>query len=138
MSAEAQADREAAQAAFVQYINDKAKAVPLLVARFIARQVANETAKMIPGGAAVQAAMSDAPEADGGDYTMYDHIERLRYLECDYTEEEVKLLSNVLSTAVPGLEQFVTGDRHATLLGKMAYNSYGICIGGGRDDKVGN
>jgi len=45
------------------------------------------------------------------------------------------LLAKVLATAVPGLEQFVTDERHATLLGKMAYNAYGVCFGGGRDDK---
>lgn len=136
MGPDAQADRVAAQVAFAQDINDKAKAVPLLVARFIARQVAGETTKMVPGGADTKAAMSDCPEADGGEYTLYDHIERLRYLECEAPEDEMKLLSNVLSTAVPGLEAFITEERHATLLGKMAYNSYGICTGGGRDDRV--
>lgn len=136
MGPEAQADREAAQIAFAQYINDKGKAIPLLVARFIARQVAGETTKMVPGGAATKAAMADCPEADGGEYTLYDHIERLRYLECEAPKDEMKLLSDVLSTAVPGLEAFVTEERHATLLGKMAYNSFGICIDGGRDDKV--
>jgi len=33
------------------------------------------------------------------------------------------------------LEQFVTEERHATLLGKMAYNAYGVYFDGGRDDK---
>jgi hypothetical protein len=51
-------------------------------------------------------------------------------------EEEIKIISRVLSSALPGLEQFVTEERHATLLGKMAYNSYGVCFDGGRDDKV--
>ena len=53
------------------------------------------------------------------------------------SEEEVKLLAKVLATAVPGLDQFTSRDeRHATLLGKMAYNAYGVCFGGGRDDKA--
>jgi len=36
---------------------------------------------------------------------------------------------------LPGLEQFITDERHATLLGKMVYNSYGVCFNGGREDK---
>lgn len=138
MSPEAQADRESAQIAFVNDITHKAKAGPLLVARFISRQVAGETAKMVPGGIVARDALSDCPEAESGDYTLYDHLERLRYLECEAPEDEMKLLSDVLSTAVPGLEAFVTSERQATLLGKMAYNSFGICIDGGRDNKVGS
>ena len=138
MSPEAQADRESAQIAFVNDITRKAKAGPLLVARFISRQVAGETAKMVPGGMVPKDALSDCPEAESGEYTLYDHLERLRYLECEAPEDEMKLLSDVLSTAVPGLEAFVTSDRQATLLGKMAYNSFGVCTGGGREDKVGS
>jgi hypothetical protein len=129
------ASREAAQIAFVDYINKNAKAVPLLVARFIARQVANETEKLMPNAGGVQPP-SDIPEAESGEYTMYDHIERLRYLEIEVPEEEIKIVSQILSSALPGLEQFVTEERHATLLGKMAYNAYGVCFRGGRDDKV--
>ncbi|KIM75022.1 hypothetical protein PILCRDRAFT_13960 [Piloderma croceum F 1598] len=126
--------REAAQSAFVDYIKKNGKAVPLLVARFIARQVANETLKLIPNAVGAQPP-SDIPEAESGGYTMYDHLERLRYLDVKAPEEEIKIVSRVLSSALPGLEQFVTEERHATLLGKMAYNSYGVCFGDGRDDK---
>jgi mitochondrial import receptor subunit TOM20 len=129
------ASREAAQIAFVDYINKNAKAVPLLVARFIARQVASETVKLVPNLGGAQPP-SDIPEAESGEYTMYDHVERLRYLEVNAPEEEIKIVSQVLSSALPGLEQFVTEERHATLLGKMAYNAYGVCFGSGRDDKV--
>jgi hypothetical protein len=126
------ANREAAQTAFVEYINKNGKTVPLLVSRFVARQVANETMKLT-GGAEPP---SDVPEAESGDYTMYDHMERLRYLEVSAPEEEIRVFSQVLSSALPGLEQFVTEERHATLLGKMAYNAYGVCFGNGRNDKV--
>src|SRR6202034_1962282 len=105
-----------------------------LVARFIARQVALETANMIQDSAVTIS--SDIPEADGVRYTLYDHIEKLRYLEVVAPEEEMKLLCGVLQTALSGLEQFVTSERHATLLGKMRYNMYGVCFGNGRDDKV--
>src|ERR1700691_666650 len=95
------ANREAAQTAFVEYINKNGKTVPLLVSRFVARQVANETMKLT-GGAEPP---SDVPEAESGDYTMYDHMERLRYLEVSAPEEEIRVFSQVLSSALPGLEQ---------------------------------
>lgn len=128
------ASREAAQKAFISYINKNTKAVPLLAARFIARQVANESTKLMPTAGAQPP--SDIPDTANGNYTVYDHIERLRYLEVNAPEEEIKILSQVLSAALPGLEQFITEERHATLLGKMAYNSYGVCFSDGRDDRV--
>ena len=126
--------RNAAQTAFVDYLKQTVNAAPLLVAKFIGRQVAIETAKMtsIP----MNLGPADFPEPESGDYTLYDHVERLRYLELSASQEEMTLLREVLRNALPGLEQFVTEERHATLLGKMSYNSYGVCFGGGRDDKV--
>ncbi|KIJ69854.1 hypothetical protein HYDPIDRAFT_184391 [Hydnomerulius pinastri MD-312] len=129
-------DRDHAQAAFADYIKKTGKAAPELVARFIARQVSAETAKMMP--AQLRAATgvgADPVLTDGGDYTLYDHLERLRYLEVTPPEEETKLLKDVLQKALPGLEQFVTEERHATYLGGMSYNAFGVCYGGGRDDK---
>jgi import receptor subunit TOM20 len=126
------AGREAAQSALVNYINKSNKAVPLLVARFIARRVASEIAILMPVGDALP---SDIPESESGGYTISDHIERLRYLEVE-APEDIKVISRVLSAALPGLEQSVTEEQYATLLGKMAYNAYGVCFGDGRDDKV--
>jgi hypothetical protein len=135
MPPQAVEERNKAQKAFAAYLNNAAKSVPLLVARFIARQVAAETAKMTPTSPSAPLT-SDIFAIDGGEYTLYDHIERLRYLEVPAPEDEMKLLREVLQHALPGLEQFVTDERHATLLGKMGYNIYGVCFGGGRDDKV--
>ena len=127
-------ERNTAQVAFVDYLKRTASAAPLLVAKFIARQVAIETAKVSP--VPISSPPADFPEADGGEYTLYDHIERLRYLELSASSEEMKLLRDVLQHALPGLEQFVTEERHATLLGKMSYNAFGVCFSGGREDKV--
>lgn len=137
MSTAANEDRDRAQAAFAEYLKKTGKAAPELVARFIARQVSAETAKMMP--AALRAATTVTAEpvlTDGGDYTLYDHLERLRYLEVTPPEEQTKLLKEVLQMALPGLEQFVTEERHATYLGGMAYNAFGVFYGNGRDDKV--
>ncbi|KZS98039.1 SET domain-containing protein [Sistotremastrum niveocremeum HHB9708] len=107
---------------------------PLLVARFLARQVSAETAKMNSAtGRAPQLAV--AQEDTSSQYSLYDHIERLRYLELSGTEKDSAALRKVLATAMEGLQEFVTDDRYATLRGKMAYNCIGVCYSGGRDDK---
>ncbi|EIW76196.1 MAS20-domain-containing protein [Coniophora puteana RWD-64-598 SS2] len=125
--------RDAAQTAFIAQLREASTSGPLLAARFIARQVNAETAKMLPGG------MLDAQEpslADGGDYGLYDHLERLRYLAVEEVpEEKLKGVRDVLKNALPGLETFVTDERYATMLGKMAYNSFGVVFGEGRDGK---
>jgi import receptor subunit TOM20 len=134
-SASAEA-RDSAQAAFAEYLKQTGKAAPELVARFIARQVSVETAKMIPPHLLpTPLANADPVLTDGGDYTLYDHLERLRYLEVTGPAEETKLLKDVLQLALPGLEQFVTDERHALYLGGMSYNAFGVCYGGGRNDK---
>ncbi|KAI6152338.1 hypothetical protein BKA82DRAFT_993451 [Pisolithus tinctorius] len=130
----ARAARDEAQQAFADYLKKHGKAAPQLVARFIARQVSAETAKMIPPGLSGMKG-AEPVLTDGGDYTLYDHLERLRYLDVTPSEEETKILREVLQHALPGLEQFVTEERHATYLGGMSYNAFGVYFGEGRDDK---
>ncbi|TFY72894.1 hypothetical protein EVG20_g84 [Dentipellis fragilis] len=128
---ESSEERTKAQTAFAESIKQSGKSVPLLVARFVGRQVESELAKM----ASKPSEDADVKLSDGGDYTLNDHLERLRYLELSDTEDQTKHLREVLSAALPGLEQFITDERQAMLLGKMAYNAYGVCFAGGRDDK---
>lgn len=128
--------RDAAQKKFVQSLKDQGKNAPFLVARFVARQVSIETGKMVPkkpGSSAV-----DLPKLIEGEhsYSLYDHIERLRFLDANVDEKDNKALCEVLGAALPGLENSLTEERHATYLGKISYNSYGICFSGGRDDRV--
>ncbi|KAG1755368.1 hypothetical protein EDB19DRAFT_1891677 [Suillus lakei] len=127
-------ERENAQKAFVEYLIETKKAAPELVARFVARQVSAETAKMLPRGI-VPGLASEPVLTDGGEYSLYDHLERLRYLEVNPADNETRVLKDVLQTALPGLEQFLTEERHATFVGKMSYNSYGVYFGEGREDK---
>lgn len=77
---------------------------------------------------------SDAPAND--ENSDYDHMERLHYVDTEVTQDETTLLSNVLATALPGLERLLGDDRHDILKGKVRYNSIGISFNGGRDDKV--
>ncbi len=130
--------RNAAQGPYVEYMTTKARQANLLAARFVAKQIAHETINLLPTktGPIVEELQQ---MADGKDlYHVGDHIERLRFVEGKTSSEEVKLLGAVLGSALPGLEQSVTEERHATLVGKMGYNAIGVCIDGGRDGRVSN
>ncbi|THH15204.1 hypothetical protein EW146_g5225 [Bondarzewia mesenterica] len=122
-------ERRIAQEEFVKYLKSSEKSSHLLVARFIARQVAEEIAKMTPK------ATDLGTSNENNEYSLYDHIERLRYLESEVPQEETKSLATLFQTVLPGLDQFITDERHATLTGKMLYNAYGVTFSGGRDDK---
>ncbi|KAJ3501131.1 hypothetical protein NLJ89_g9479 [Agrocybe chaxingu] len=134
--------RKEAQAKFAAYLKKEGRSVPLLVARFIARQVGIETEKLIeatnPGAKGTTSAEQDFTDSDNiiDGYSLTDHIERFRYLEAKPNTEEKTLLADVLNLALPGLEAFVTEEKHTVLAGKMSYNVFGVCYGGGRDDKV--
>jgi mitochondrial import receptor subunit TOM20 len=128
--------RKQAQEKFAAYIKKEGLATPLLVARFIARQVALETNKIIDSVKNTNPEKCDFMDAEGGGYQLADHIERLRFIEVVPPNEEFPLLVDVLKLALPGLEHFVLDERHTVLHGKMAYNAFGVTFGGGRDDKV--
>ena len=95
-----------------------------------------EINKMIPVEMRTGRSTEEPPEFKDREFNLYDHMERLRFIDTELPEQENKLLSKVLESALPGLEQFLNDDRHATLKGKMRYNAIGICYGAGRDDKA--
>jgi import receptor subunit TOM20 len=131
--------REEAQTAFARFAQERGKTQALLVARFIARQVVNETAKLLPAGhpSARKPEAADSDEWTAHGYTLFDHMERVRYLELGGREGEAEQLRAILKANLQGLEDFVTDERYTTLVGKMAYNAYGISPAAeGRDDKV--
>ncbi|KAF8915423.1 hypothetical protein CPB85DRAFT_1433023 [Mucidula mucida] len=124
--------RRKAQTEYVEHLKKSGKAGPLLVGRFVARQINAETLRLIPG---VNAENPSYIDSDGDDYGLGDHMERLKYIDVPTVPEDHSLLANVLGAAVPDLNQFITDERMAILLGKMAYNAYGVSFGGGREDK---
>ncbi|KAJ3754171.1 hypothetical protein EV360DRAFT_96701 [Lentinula raphanica] len=133
-------ERRKAQAQFATYLKTEANghAAPLLVARFIARQVNSELSKLITQTANAPSTTSgetDYTDADGGEYLLADHFERLRYVDMTPPKDSLKLLTAVLDSAMPGLDALATEERYATLLGKMAFNAYGVFYDGGRDGK---
>ncbi|KAJ3879541.1 hypothetical protein F5051DRAFT_198076 [Lentinula edodes] len=133
-------ERHKAQAQFANYLKNEmpGHAAPLLVAQFIARQVNAEMSKLISqtlSKTTTTADQADFTDADGGDYLLADHFERLRYVDVDLPKDGLKLLTAVLDSAMPGLDALATEERYATLLGKMLYNAYGVYYDGGRDDR---
>jgi import receptor subunit TOM20 len=129
-------ERKRAQENFATYVKKEGRATPLLVARFIARQVVLETNKIVDNVKKTIPEKSDFMDTENSGYQLADHIERLRFLDVVPPKEEYLLLVDVLKNALPGLDHFVLDERHAILHGKMAYNAYGVTFGGGRDDKV--
>ncbi|KAG9018835.1 hypothetical protein FRB90_009122 [Tulasnella sp. 427] len=120
--------RKAAQEKLAKYFQEHGKSGILLVARFLARMVAEETKKLATAGGGLSASQ---------EYSLYDHVERLRYLEFseDQWSEQKDLLSEVLKLSADGLEEFLKDERYGLLLGKMAYNGVGVSFGSGRDGK---
>ncbi|CCM05579.1 uncharacterized protein FIBRA_07806 [Fibroporia radiculosa] len=125
--------RDAAQAKYAAHLKSGGRSVPLLAARFVAKQVVIETAKMMPVKTGPLA--DELTAASASEYSLYDHLERLRFVEGKANEEGTSLLCDVLGAALPGLEKSLTEERHAVYQGKMAYNAIGVCYSGGRDDK---
>jgi import receptor subunit TOM20 len=132
--AELDAARSAAQARFAAFLaagDARARTVPHLLARFIGRQVGLETAKMMPGGGAGGAAGADLPPVDersGLEYSLWDHVERLRFLDVVVPADEQAVMRELLQTALPGLEGFLNDERHAVLKGKIMYNAIGVAL----------
>jgi import receptor subunit TOM20 len=126
--------REEAQIAFARFVRESGRIHVTLVARFIARQVVNETVKLLPAGH--PSAPTETDEWMGHGYSLFDHMERVRFLELIAKEDEAEQLRAILKANLEGLENFVTDERYTVLIGKMAYNAYGISLSGGRGDEV--
>jgi mitochondrial import receptor subunit TOM20 len=127
---------EDAQAALARFVRESGGTQVILVARFIARQVINETVKLLPPGHPSIPPPTERNEWTEHGYTLFDHMERVRFLELSGKEYEAEHLRAILKANLQGLEDFVTDERYTVLTGKMAYNAYGVSFSGGRDDKV--
>lgn len=128
--------RDKAQQEFTDHLKAHKKTMSVLAAKYVTRQITIETAKMVIH---TSPAATDAPQLtvdNSPEYGIADHLERLRYVDVTVPENETKLICAVFGAALPGLEQSLNDERHATTLGKVAYNAIGICYSGGRDDRV--
>ncbi|KAI9225405.1 MAG: MAS20 protein import receptor-domain-containing protein [Piptocephalis tieghemiana] len=90
--------------------------VPSMIAKLFTTAVAEEQKRI-------------AAELPSEEYGVWEHLERLRYLELTPGPEEAKERDNIislLSTKVPGMEEFVNEERYLTLKGRILYNFYAI------------
>ncbi|KAF9428000.1 hypothetical protein BGZ94_003637 [Podila epigama] len=97
--------------ALLEYSKANNRKYPEMLAKFLAKMVHEETLN------------------SGEEYNLFDHIERLRYLEIRPTEEEkteIALLKVALGSKIPGIEEFINEERYLTLKGKLLYNAYGV------------
>lgn len=126
--------RRKVQLQFAEYLQKHEGNNLLLVARFVARQIVSELTQFIPSTSRVS--VGDFTDADGKKYSLGDHLERLRYIDVPESQQSRQVFSPVLEAAIPSLSAYIVDDRFNQLLGKMAYNAFGVCFEGGRDDKV--
>lgn len=116
------------QEGFVTIFKNQGKLAPLLITRFIGRMVEDEHEKIIQlmEGSTVESrpkkVKTDLPEPEGeAEYSFWDHMERLRYLEIlpNPADQEVcKSVQDLLKISVEGLEELIAEERYYTLKGK--------------------
>ncbi|KAJ6515399.1 hypothetical protein C8R45DRAFT_956386 [Mycena sanguinolenta] len=121
--------RRATQLQILAYLNKDKRAGTLLMAKFIARQLTAANGKA-PGQD-----VGDFTQADGGEYQIEDHVERWSSHSVEPPAEEYPLVVALLRATLPGLEAFISPESHKSLMGKIAFNAFGVCFGGGRDDR---
>jgi len=104
-------DASSPERALFDYSKDSNRKYPDMLAKFLAKMVHEETLNT------------------GEEYNLFDHIERLRYLEIrpsETEEKEIALLKAALGAKIPGIEEFINEERYLTLKGKLLYNAYGL------------
>lgn len=124
-------ERRKVQEAFIAKLKDQGKLAPLLITRFIGRMVEDEHEKIIclMEGSTVEGkpkkGKTDLPEPEGdGEYSFWDHMERLRYLEIlpNPADQEIcKSMQDLLKVSVEGLEEFIAEERYLILKGECLY-----------------
>lgn len=134
-SHEAKADRREAQDAYIDLWKESGKAGVMIAARITALQVNAEIIKVVPNADALK---DEFPRlCFVNDYSISDHMERLRYIDLDIPKGELRGLHHLLATTFPALIASHTDERHTVLRGKVAYNAIAV-TGSDSDEKVWN
>ncbi|KAI8871297.1 SET domain-containing protein [Ramicandelaber brevisporus] len=128
--------------------SDHLTLVPLMILKFIGRMIAREKGKKdidedADGDKAKTAATAAAPadddnsedsSKDAGDdetFTTWEHIERIKYLDMDATQQWLacrKLTSELLDAPDFNFNETFNMERYMMLVGKIAYNAYAVNI----------
>ncbi|KAG1178000.1 hypothetical protein G6F70_002069 [Rhizopus microsporus] len=103
---------ESKETAFVKYVQDQNSKYPQMIAQLFTAMVAEELDK------------KNRPK-----YNSWDHIERLKGAEltpADKHANETKMIKELLSSKVPGIDEFLTDEVYLMLLGKLNENAYDV------------
>ncbi|KAI8063540.1 hypothetical protein BC940DRAFT_277672 [Gongronella butleri] len=104
--------------AFMDHASEHKQMYPLMIAQFLSAMVAEETERAQLG-------------EDNASFTSWDHVDRFRYLDLPATpesQEEIRLLTELLGPKVQGINDFLTDQIYLMLKGKLLYNAYAIDI----------
>ncbi|KAJ2717111.1 mitochondrial import receptor subunit tom20 [Coemansia spiralis] len=111
---------------FIKLTRDSHELAPILIAKFfgvlVDREKKKELERVLGGGAS-----GSGSEAD--EYTTWEHLEWMRYLELVPSPTDARMLDKLgelVSASVPGLTEFVSGDRYTMLKGKLDFNAYAV------------
>ncbi|KAI8054279.1 MAS20 protein import receptor-domain-containing protein [Syncephalis plumigaleata] len=92
--------------------------LPVMAARFLLQTVQEEQRRVATG-------------ASEEEYGIWEHLERLKYLELEPTDQDMnerRAVLDVLEDKVPGVGDYFTDERYMTLKGRMLYNTYGVGV----------
>ncbi|THH11720.1 hypothetical protein EW145_g459 [Phellinidium pouzarii] len=123
--------RPKTQDAFIDYWRKSGSSGLLLVARLVAMQIISELAKALPQAASMKAELPEMIVSS--EYTVYDRMERLRFVDVAIPENEHKTLQDLIMSTLPFLEDVHTDERHAAFRRKIAYNAIGVYLGENKD-----
>ncbi|KAI8970522.1 MAS20 protein import receptor-domain-containing protein [Pilobolus umbonatus] len=116
-------NKEDSSTKFLNYIRENNGKYPSMIAEFLSGMVAEEVERNKLG--------KEAPS-----YSSWDHIERFKSEELTGTEtykEEATMIKEVLSSKVPGIEEFLTDEIYLLLMGKLKDNAFSIPVNEGAD-----
>ncbi|KAJ1919534.1 mitochondrial import receptor subunit tom20 [Mycoemilia scoparia] len=115
-------------ASFVKQCRESNELAPIIIAKFFSTLIDKEKKKEL-----ARAVNADSKsESDDDEYTTYEHLERLKYLEIIPSKDDavaLKQLSGMLASKIPGLGDFINEERYVTLKGKLAYNTFATKLG---------
>ncbi|KAJ2399445.1 mitochondrial import receptor subunit tom20 [Coemansia sp. RSA 2559] len=114
---------------FADLVKELHELAPILIAKFFGILVDREKKKELARVLGGLNGSNSASESDVDEYTTWEHLECMRYLELVPSNTDVemlKMLGELMSSSVPGLSEFVTGERYTMLKGKLDYNAYAV------------
>ncbi|KAI9504490.1 hypothetical protein BX070DRAFT_222255 [Coemansia spiralis] len=114
---------------FAELIKESHELAPILIAKFFGVLVDREKKKELARTLGSLKGISGTEESEDDEYTTWEHLECMRYLELIPSASDAKILNKLgelMSENVPGLTEFVTGERYTMLKGKLDYNAYAV------------